>query len=219
MSVSGLVPLYNVIVINMGDTDGQTATGRVFNQQVGFCKVAFRDSSGAPVNNSRLNLAFGRQSDDFVTLDYNGKARCQVPVYEAGKLARVQGVDTFRAAWANTPGVFAYLTVSPDANLFEDDTPNPIQSFTQSVGTTITTNNPSASAAGQQLIAASSLRQSAMIQNKDVVDVAIGGSGVTMSNGILLSPNQIIVLDKSSAAIFGRVTSGSATLRTLVETL
>ena len=49
MSVSGLVPVYNVLKIDMSETDGQTAAGRVISQQIGFLKVAFRDANGAPV--------------------------------------------------------------------------------------------------------------------------------------------------------------------------
>lgn len=217
MSVSGLIPVYNVLVINLGDTDGQTAFGRLISQQTGFIKVAFRDINGSPVNNVRIQVAFGMSNEDKLTLDYNGKVRCLVPVFEAGKLVGQQTVDQFRLFWNNTPGVYAYVTISQNSTLFEDDTPNPIQSFTQSVAQTLGNGSVNVGTTATLILASASNRQSAIIVNNGANIIYIGGATVTTATGFPLQVGQAITLDKGYEAIYGVVAAATENVRYLTE--
>lgn len=220
MSISGLTPVYSVIRVNMGDTDGQLPSGRLFRQQTGFIKITFRDSSGAPVNNVRMQVAFGQQDEDRLTLDYNGKARCSVPIFSAaGLITGYQTVDNFRLFWNNTPGVFAFVTVSQNSQLFEDDTPNPIQSFTQSVGTIMNTAAVTITIAATLIRAANANRQSVVLRNKGANTIYIGNSGVTTASGQFINPNDVLTIDRSTAAIYGIVAAATEELRYLEETI
>lgn len=219
MSTTGLTPTYNVITIDMGDTDGQNPQGRRFSQQIGFLQVAFRDGSGNPISNRQLQLAFGQNSTDRLTLDYNGKARIQQPIFKDGKIVDYQACDNWRVFWDNVPNVFAVLTVSQDARLFENDTPNPLQSFTSSIGATVSTAAVTVTASATLISAASSSRQSVTILNNAATsDIFIGGLGVTTSNGLRIPANGYLTLDKNIAAIYG-ISTASVGVRVLTESL
>ena len=220
MSVSGLTPTYNVIRINMGDTDGQSSAGRLIQQQIGFIQATFRDANDAPINNVQCNITFGMQNSDRIPLDYNGKVRCSVPIFVDGKLISFQTVDNIRVFWDNTPGVFLYLVVSQNSNLFENDTPNPIQSFSQSVGTVINQGEVAIGTSATLIRPANANRQSLMIQNIGTtgIPVFIGNSAASTLNAMPLAIGQTIVLDKSTAAVYGDCAS-TENVRWLEETL
>jgi len=207
MSISPNDPSYDVIIVNMGDTDGQTAAGRQIKQQIGFLQVTFRDSSNSPVNNVQLQVAFGNSNEDRLTLDYNGQVG-------------MRAVDVTRVFWNNTPGVYAHIVVSPDASLFQNDCPNPLQTFSSNVGTTAASAAVTVGTSATLLSAASTGRQSVVIANNDPgVVLYVGNASVTTSNGLPIQPNGSATFDKSSAAIYGIVASGSLDARTFTESI
>jgi len=208
MSINGLTPAYTVFIIDMGDTDGQTDGGRQIKQTLGFVQVAFRDSSGNPVNNVQIQVSFGQQDETRLTLDYNGQIACE------------PRNDITRFFWNNTPGVFAHIVISPSAALFQNDCPNPLQTFTTNVGTIFQSGAVTVAASATLLSAANTDRQSIGIYNNDAsVTMYIGDSGVTTTNGYPIPAGGQAFFDKSTAAIYGIVAAGSINARIITESI
>lgn len=208
MSVSGLTPAYSVMIVDLGDIDGQTDAGRAIGIQIGFVQVTFRDATGAPVNNVQLQVAFGQQDQDRLTLDYNGQIACE------------PRNDVTRLFWVNTAGVFAHVVYSPSAALFQNDCPNPLQTFTANVGTQFDAAYVTVATTATLLSAANSNRQSVGIFNNDAsAAMYVGDASVTTANGYPIPAGGQAFFDKSSAAIYGIVAASTINARTITESI
>ncbi|WP_341894310.1 hypothetical protein [Ferrovibrio terrae] len=163
-----------------------------------------RRSDLSRVADSVLNIRIGTEGVDFAPIEQNSSI--------AGAF------DGFELSWAAQSGVTAYIFVSQGPDALRFLSPPAKQLVTSSVGTTLATNAVSAATAATLLSAANALRQSVTLQNRDTTkDVAIGGSGVTMASGFILEPGAIKTIDKTTAAIYGRVAAGTADVRVLEE--
>ncbi|MCL6577989.1 MAG: hypothetical protein K6T73_01200 [Candidatus Bathyarchaeota archaeon] len=67
------------------------------------------------------------------------------------------------------------------------------------------------------IVQANANRRSVIIRNQGSTDMYIGGSEVTSSTGLLIKPDEAIVLDRTTAAIYGSTLSGSTTVGYLEE--
>lgn len=127
-------------------------------------------------------------------------------------------IDGFTLEWDAQPGVIAYFYFAKGPNPIEVRSPPATQLVTSSIGTSIATAAVSVGTSATLLSAADSLRQAVTIQNNDAsADLYVGGSGVTTATGIKVPAGGSITLDKTTAAIYGRVSSGTVDARVLEE--
>ncbi len=188
---SDLPPAYGVTVVDMGDTRGQSLSGYPLETEVGFVQVTYRDASGAPVNNVRASVSFGYVVDDRIPLDYNGRIA-------VGRTSRIT-----RLFFDNIPNTFIYVVFSPDPNMLSIDTPNPLQSFTSTVGTAADASAATVGVAASLISASSSLTVSRVIYNNGTVPIFIGGANtVTTANGMPIPAGGYFTLDKSYGDIW-----------------
>lgn len=203
-------PEYQIFRVDLSTAGTMTIDGQY--NVLRMVWAGTQDAAGRP---STMNLAtlvevaFGNKEDDFVPLGINGAAFGEVTRYQL--------------RWAAQSGTWAHflLTRSDSRNSgIQIEAPPARQIVTSSVGTTVTATAVAVdtTAGGVQIAAASSTRQSIVIQNLGAVDVYVGGQGVTSASGLQV-PKQggSLVIDKTTAAIYAIAASGSADVRVLVE--
>lgn len=132
--------------------------------------------------------------------------------------------DKIAVRWAAQAGITAKLFHSRTAR---DDqggmqklrliTPPPRQLVTSAVGTTLQHAGVTVTTSPTLISAANAARQSLMLQNNSGTYLYLGGSSVSVSNGLYIAPYQIITLDKTTAAVYGIVSGGTANVRVLEE--
>lgn len=85
--------------------------------------------------------------------------------------------------------------------------------------TTIVTNQVTVdtTVGGVVIKALNTSRKSIIIRNQGATDMYVGPSGVTTANGILVKANEVLTLDRNTAAIYGIVGAGSTTAGYLEE--
>lgn len=205
---SDLSPAYNVDVIDMSNPAGQTPQGYAYNLEHGFIQVTFRDANRAPLSNVTCEVSFGQGQNDRIPLDYNGR------IFLGERASRVA-----KFFFENTAGAFIYVVTSPNPNMLNIDVPNPLQSFTQNIGTTATNSAVSIGTTAALISAANSQIISRIVQNAHATNVLYIGnsSSVTSANGLKIPAGSQLTLDKSYGDIYG-IASGAATdVRLLVE--
>jgi hypothetical protein len=60
-------------------------------------------------------------------------------------------------------------------------------------------------------------RKSLLIRNQGATDMYVLGSGVTTTNGLLIKTSEVLILDRTTAALYGIVSAGSTTVSYLEE--
>ncbi len=120
-------------------------------------------------------------------------------LYNGTSFDRVRG-DTTYGMWVNIkaiPSVGVYTTTS----------------------STIATNQVTVdtTAGGIVIKASNASRKSIIIRNQGLVDMYIGPTGVTSSNGLLIKAGESITLDRNTAAIYGITAATSTTAGYLEE--
>lgn len=89
---------------------------------------------------------------------------------------------------------------------------------TSSVGTTIAHGSASVTTTAAQLLATDTGRRSVIVQNLGTDDIWLGGTGITVTNGLRVSPGQAATLDKAPiAAIYAIATSGTQSVSYITE--
>lgn len=205
---SDLSPAYNVDVIDMTNAAGQTPQGYAYNLEHGFIQVTFRDANRAPLSNVSCEVSFGQSQNDKIPLDYNGR------IFLGDRASRVA-----KFFFANTAGAFIYVVTSPNPTMLNIDVPNPLQSFTQTVGTTIETTNHTIGTTAAIISASNSTTVSRIVQNNHASnDLYIGGaSTVTTANGLKVPAGGSLVIDKSFGEIWGIANAASTDVRLFRE--
>lgn len=201
-----LSPAYNVDIIDMSNPAGQTPQGYAYNLEHGFIQVTFRDAFGTPVNNVNCQVSFGQSQNDRIPLDYNGR------VFLGERASRVA-----KFYFDSRPGVFIFLVTSPNPNMLNLDTPNPLQSFTTSIGASLTASAITVNTTATLISASSSTTQSRILQNNGANTVFLGASGVTVAQGFPILSGASLTLDKSYGEIWGITASGISDIRLLRE--
>lgn len=67
------------------------------------------------------------------------------------------------------------------------------------------------------IVAANDNRKSLLVRNQGTTDMYVLNSGVTTTNGILVKINDVLILDRTTAGLYGIVSSGSTTVGYLEE--
>ena len=96
-------------------------------------------------------------------------------------------------------------------------TPSGVQDINTATSSTITTGQVTVSTSATLIIAANSSRRSVVVRNTGSTDMYIGASGVTTATGFLVKASEAFTVDRSTAAIYGVVASGTTTTNYIEE--
>jgi len=98
---------------------------------------------------------------------------------------------------------------------------DPTGATTQPVSTTVVSNLAHAQITVTNVAtlirASNAARVSLIIRNQGAANMYVGGSGVTTANGILVNINDTLILDRTTAAVYGIVSAASTTAAYLEE--
>lgn len=162
---------------------------QVIDQEGDFwCFLSALDASGQASLDAKLQVAFGRTTDDFAFAFPNSDAEGYF--------------DKVRVKWAAQAGLTAYLYISRSP-ILKLRTPPAKQLVTSAIATTFAHGAVTVGTAAVLIRAANSNRQSLIVQNLGTVDIFVGGVGVTTGNGLRVQAGQASTLDKSTAAVYG----------------
>lgn len=134
----------------------------------------------------------------------NGVGAMQMYLYDnvGGNFDRAYG-DTTSGMWVNVKA-FASTAVVPVYTTLSST----ITSGQVTVDTT---------AGGVVIKAANTSRRSIIVRNQGATDMYVGPTPVTTANGILVKIDEVLVLDRTTAAIYGITAAGSTTAGYLEE--
>lgn len=162
--------------------------------------------AGAVDLDAKVSIKLGSAVDDLIPFRLNSHLE--------GYFARL----TF--SWDAQPGTLASFLVSREmgrGDRIRTTTPPTKQLVTTSVGSAVEGAAVSVGTSATLLDAADSTRQSVTLKNAGAVTVYVGPSGVTTTNGLPLEPGEALTVDKTTAALYAIVASGSCDVRVFVE--
>jgi hypothetical protein len=161
-----------------------------------------RRSDGSQALDTSLRVRVGRENSDQATIRLN---------------AQFRGLfDSIQVEWDATAGVTAYLFVSRGPGGLELDAPPAKQLVTSAVGTTLASAAVTVGLTATLIAAADSLRQSLVVKNNGSNTVYLGGSGVTVAQGLPLAAGEAFTLSETTAALYG-IASVATEVRKLAE--
>ncbi len=192
-------PIVQVVPIDLSAAGKKTINDAVTH--ITFVKAL--DQSGAQALGAALNIALGDVAADSFPCSVNTIIQTRNPV------------SPIVVTWAAQPGITAYLALSQDGVAIH--APPTTQLVTQAVGSTISAAQATVGTAAAQIVSGGS-RQSVMIQNNGTADLYVGDSTVTTGTGFKVPANGgVLTVDKTTAAIYGVVASGTTDVRMLTE--
>lgn len=193
-------PAFQIVTLDLTAAGSETFFAQA--QQVTFVRAV--DSSGVLALSALVNVKLGIASPQIIPASVNTLVKLQNPV------------NAVVFSWAAQPGVTATFMVSPDEQVMVHAPPAE-QLVTTSIGTTLATTAATVGTSAVQ-IAPASLRQSLVIVNNGGSAIYVGGSGVTAATGVPVPANGgVLVLDKTTAAVYAVAASGSNDVRVMTE--
>jgi hypothetical protein len=167
--------------------------------------VRAEDASGALALDARVDVQLGDIASHAVPAGINALFKLAQPT------------SVIRFTWAAQPGVTAWFILANDNSLMVHSPPAR-QLVTSAVGTAVSSAAVNVGTAATLIAASGGTRQSLVVQNLGSTDLYIGGAGVTVATGLKVPMNGgTMVIDKSTAAIYGVVAVGTADVRILAE--
>ncbi len=185
--------------------DLSTAGSQTIKQFSGVLRIIqMADSAGALDLTGVINVRTGHTKGPLIPLRMNNAIM--------GEAER-----DLVLSWAAQSGVIATILITPNVNTFDVDADPPVQLVTGSLASTFTADNIDVLTTATLIAAANTSRQSITIWNNGAEDIFLGGSGVTIATGLLLSSGAGITFDKTTAALYGISTSVTCDTRYLEE--
>jgi len=182
------------------------ATGKhVIRQNGGYLHFWAAKSGAALALDAEIQVAptTAPADNDFVPMRYGNKL--------------VGLADGFTVKWDAQAGVEATLVYSESASVMEGDSTPPTQLVAGSGAGTLSAAAVTVGTSAAVVSAASATRQSVLIQNLGSVDIFVGPSGVTTSNGLKVAAGETLTLDDNVAAIYAISGTAGQNVRVLTE--
>lgn len=192
-----VTPQYNLFRLNLA-TAGQVT----LEQEVGVLHLwRFEDASGAFKLSGEIAAQFSAAVADAVPMTYNSRIEFAPPAQRC------------ILSWAAQAATFAVIMVAAHKEQVIGENVPVTQLVTGSLGASLNHGAATVNTTATLIRAASSARQSLAIQNRGLTSIYLGGSGVTVANGLEVMPGAVADVNGTSAAIYGITASGSCDVR------
>lgn len=178
----------------------------ILEQAVGVLHLwRFEDAGGNLLVDGEVSVSFGGQLNDTIPFVYNSKI-----VFD-------QPTPRTTISWAAQPGKVAVFLTSRDPRAMQGDNQPVKQLVSSATGTQIAAGLVAIGTAPTLIRAANLTRAGLQILNDGASDVFVGPSTVALTTGFRLPAGASIDIDRTTAAIYGIVASGSVNVRYLEQ--
>lgn len=174
-------------------------------ERVFFVRAA--DSGGVLALEALVDVYLQSTSEDPIPAGINTQIACR-------------DINRVYFDWEAQAGVTATFIVAKsgfNGSGLELNAPPARQLVTSAIGTTISAAAVSVTNAATLIAAADATRQSVIVQNLGAADIYLGGSGVTAAAGLKVASGAALAIDKTTAALYGITSAGTADVRVLSE--
>lgn len=190
------------VVVSIDKIDLSVAGSKTIGQEMQLLMVTEIMNGSSLALDGVVTVHFDQQEGNGVNLRTSNK------IFAANRRIHL--------SWEAQAGYTATIMTTNDPAFVDADTSPPVRLVTGATGGSIDRGSVSVSTSATEIVAANSSRKSVILQNNGGGNVYLGNSSVTAS-GFYLASGQSITLDKTTAAIYGIVSTGSCSVSYLGE--